>query len=806
MKQYTREQVYNETLSYFDNDALATKVFIEKYCLKDNEGHFVELTPDDTHIRLAKEFFRIEDSFGGKNKLDFDTIYSWLKGFEFICPQGSVLYGLGNDFCFSSLSNCTVVGGPSDNISSIFDVGRDVANLCKMRCGVGLDLSNLRPEGSPVMNSALTSTGAWSFVKYYSDLIGVIGQNSRRGAGMVTFRIDHPDIIKFLSCKRDISNSNSINISIKVFDSFMEAVLKKEKYTLHWADGNKEHTDSIDASVLWDMITSSAAESAEPGVLFWDAHLRFNPSSGYDNLKVVSTNPCAELPLEDGGACRLISCNVSNLVKNKFTKEAEVDFIKLKEMYEVAVRLGDDLVELELERIKVIIGKAKTENDLSVVKLWEKFYNRGIEGRRVGVGVHGLADLITSCGLRYDSEEGIALVDKLFMSIKEAAYNSSIELAKERGSFLSFDWDKERDNEYILSLPESIQTEMSKFGRRNVCLLACAPTGSVSIESRSSSGIEPVFRNTYTRRRKLNRPSENSDMKVFMSSDGQYFEEFKVDHPLVAEWKKIHNSESLPEYFVESSDIGWRQRIKLQAAIQKHVDNSISSTINLPKGTPNKTVSDIYMEAWKQGLKGVTVYVEGAREGVLVSEELEEFKSHEAIKRPEVLECDIQHMQVQGKKWVVFIGLMDNRPYEVFAGLAKYVELPKKFTKGVIVKRFYKTKNSEYDLIIDNESQDPFVVKNIVEIFENPNHGVLGRLVSLSLRHGTKPAYLSEQLLKDADFDFTTYSKTLGRVLKKYIANGEKPETGSACFVCGSDLVYQEGCKQCLSCGWSKCE
>lgn len=805
MKTYNRTEVYDATLFYFDGDDLATNVFIDKYCLRDKNGNLLELTPDDMHRRLAKEFARIEEKFGGKNQLSEDEIYEWLKGFNRVVPQGSVMYGLGNDYSFNSLSNCTVIESPGDSISSIMNIGRDMANLFKMRCGVGVDISSLRPDGALVNNSARTSTGAWSFVKLYSEFVNTIGQKGRRGAGLVSIRGDHPDVIRFISSKTNLSSSTGVNISIKVFDKFMKAVVAGEDYELIWDDGRNNYSDSVDAQALWETLIRAATNTAEPGLLFWDRHIDYNPSSSYDELRPVTTNPCGEVPLSEFDMCRLISCNLKSVVNDRFTSKASINLDLVKKMYMVATRLGDDLVELELEKIEKIMKKAKKEGDMDSFGLWEKFYAKGKAGRRIGTGCHGLADMLSSLCVKYDSDEGVETVDKVFRTIRDAVYMESALLAEERGAFELFDWEKEKSNEFIKALPKKIKTKMAKVGRRNVCLTTCAPTGSVSICSRSSSGIEPLFRKSYTRRRKINKSPLEEHKGAFMAEDGQMFEEFSVLHPLVSDWVELNPDKELPDYFVESDTIDWSYRVKVQAAIQKYVDNSISATVNLPRGTEHTVVGDLYMQAWEQGLKGITVYVEGSREGVLVSQDEELFTYHNAPSRPEVLECGIHHVQVQGAQWVVFVGLLDGRPYEIFAGLSKYVELPKKYTTGFIVKRSYKTKNSEYDLVISTGTDDQLKVKSIVETFENANHGVLGRLISLSLRHGTKPAYLSEQLLKDTDFDFTTYSKCMGRVLKKYIINGERPETGATCPECEGEVVYQEGCKQCLSCGWGKC-
>ncbi len=806
MKLYNRTEVYDATLFYFDGDDLATNVFIDKYCLRDKDGNFLELTPDDMHRRLAKEFARIENKFGGKNQLNEEEIYGWLKGFSRIVPQGSVMYGLGNDYSFNSLSNCTVIESPEDSISSIMNTGRDMANLFKMRCGVGVDISNLRPEDALVNNSARTSTGAWSFVKLYSEFVNTIGQKGRRGAGLVSIRGDHPDVIRFISSKKNLSSSTGVNISIKIFDKFMEAVVAGEDYLLTWDDGKHKYEEKVDAQELWETLVKAATDTAEPGLLFWDRHIDYNPSSSYEELRPLTTNPCAEQALAAADTCRLISCNIKHLVNNRFTSTASINMGLLKKMYRVATRLGDDLVELELEKIEKIMAKAKKEGDTDSYNLWKKFYAKGVAGRRIGTGCHGLADMLSSLCIKYDSDEGVETVESLFEVIRDTVYSESVKLAEERGAFELFDWEKEKSNEFIKALPKRIRTKMAKSGRRNVCLITCAPTGSVSICSRSSSGIEPLFRKTYTRRRKINKSPLEEHKGAFIAEDGQMFEEFSVAHPLVSEWQEDNPGKEVPDYFVESDKIDWSYRVKIQSAIQRYVDSSISSTVNLPRGTEYTVVGDLYMQAWEQGLKGITVYVEGSREGILVSDDNGElFKYRNAPKRPETLSCDIYYLTVHGEPWVALVGLFDGKPYEIFAGRAKQISLPKKYNKGHIIKRAYKTKPSEYDLCINKGTEDEITVKHIVETFASESEAVLGRLASLSLRSGSRPSFLSEQLLKDPSDDFHSYEKTLGRVLKKYIINGETPESGKGCQECGSALVYVESCVQCMSCGWSKC-
>jgi len=797
---YTEERVREATLSYFDGDELATNVFMSKYCLRDRVGNFLELTPDDMHRRMAKEFYKAESVYG--SYMTEEEIYNLFKDFRYIVPGGSIMSGLGDDGRLVSLSNCTVIKPPEDSITSIMDTGRDMANLFKARCGVGTDLSQLRPHGYRVNNSAKSSTGAWSFANYYSEVTKSIGQSGRRGALMVSMDVSHPDIFKFVTCKKDLSKVTGANISVKIDDEFMMAVMNDDKYMLRW----KECEVEIDALELWNTIVSTATTTAEPGILFWDHHLDYNPTSVYDELRPCGTNPCGELPLSDGDACRLMACNLVHFVENPFTDKARFNYEELRDRFTKLTRLGDDLVDLELDKIKLIMDKARAEGDVGVLSLWDKFLKKGEQGRRLGLGVLGLADTLASLKLRYDSNLAITEVDKIFKTILETTYETSIQLAKERGPFPLFDWEKEKDNEFIKSLPQKIRHDMAQYGRRNSTLLTCAPTGSGSLLAKVSSGIEPVFQNDYKRRRKLD--SSVTGEGIITMADGQKFEEYVVYHHNVQDFINNHNNgdKELPDYFVTSADIDWRQRVKIQATIQRYIDSSISSTINLPRGTSSSVVGDIYLEAWKQKLKGVTVYVEGSREGVLVATDTEEErKYHDPIRRPDELECEIHHTSVKGEKWVVFVGMLNDKPYEVFGGLSEYIDLSKKYTSGHIVKRTYKTKHNRYDLIINKDREDEITIKNIVKMFENPNHGVLGRLISLSLRHGARSAYVTDQLFKDTEFDFTTYSKVMGRILKKYIGDGEEPETEEHCKDCGGKMIFQGGCKECEGCGNSYC-
>ena len=804
------ETVTRETKEYFDGDDLATNVFITKYALRNKEGVFQEKNPDDMHVRLANEFSRIEDKFGG-NKLSKETIFDSIKGFKKIVPQGSPMYGIGNNFVNVSLSNCVVVDSPQDNISSIVDSGKDLANLFKRRCGVGLDISELRPEGASVSNSAGTTTGAWSFADFYSYVCRMVGQNGRRGALMITMDVRHPDIQQFITMKHDLTKVTGANVSVKISDDFMRAVENDETFTLTYPVGapNPKITKEIKATDVWQQIVESATTTAEPGILMWDNITKNLPAHEYSAYKTICTNPCAEIPLSAYDSCRLISVNLKNFVSSPFTEDASFDFDSFGSTVRQAMRLSDDLVELEIEKITAIMNSCDTADEKA---LWLKLHDAAANGRRTGLGTHGLADALACLRLRYDSDEAIKVIDKIYGTLKTEAYRESCNLAVERGPFPHFDWETEKNNAFIQSLPEEIKELIKKNGRRNISILTNAPTGSVSIMSQTSSGLEPVFRNFYTRRRKISH--NDTDTKVdFVDEVGDKWQEYKVFHHNVQEWRELndlHTGEStddIPDFFVESDQIDWLRRVEIQETIQKHIDHAISSTINLPAGTKPEVVGELYKEGWKRGLKGITVYVDGSRTGVLVTETEEEpqgFEQRDAAPRPDLVECEIHRTTIKGEKWVVLVGLVEGKPYELFAGLSSKITLPNKYTHGIIVKHPRKTTRSVYDLVL-GEGDDQLVISDIINIFDNPNNAIFTRMISLSLRHGANIKFVVEQLQKDQDTDFTSFNKVLSRVLKKYITDGERA-SDKTCPSCGDQgLIYQDGCVTCTQCGYAKC-
>jgi len=792
---------------YFGGDELAANVWLTKYALKDKNGKVLEETPDEMHNRIASEFARIEDKFGGDNQLSREQIYDLIKNFKYIVPQGSPMMGIGNNHVNVSLSNCVVVASPEDNISSIIDSGKSLANLFKRRCGVGLDISQLRPEGTPVNNSAGTTTGAWSFADLYSYVCRMIGQNGRRGALMISMDVRHPDIEKFVTMKHDLTKVTGANVSVKISDDFMEAVENNGSFTLRFPVNSEspKYTREVDAAALWQQIVESATKTAEPGLLMWGNIEKYLPAEAYadDGFKTICTNPCGEIPLSAYDSCRLISVNLKNFVKNPFTENASFDFKQFSKVAADAMRLSDDLVELEIEKLDSIIRACDTDDEK---ELWENLKAACVNGRRTGLGTHGLADVLACLSLGYDSEEGIEVIDKIYKTLKISAYTESVNLAKERGVFAVFNWDKEKDNAYIKSLPKKLRDLIAEFGRRNISILTNAPTGSVSIMSQTSSGIEPVFRNSYTRRRKLSH--NDADIEAdFIDDLGDRWVEYEVFHHNIREYLETNETEQIPDFFTESDAIDWENRVRIQATIQRHIDHSISSTINLPKGTDPEVVSRLYQLGWKLGLKGITVYVDGSRTGVLVTnvEEMkEEFPENEAVKRPTELPCSIHHTTIQGEKWIILVGMLDGKPYEVMGGLSNLIEIPAKHTEGILVKHPRKTMNSVYDLRV-GKNGDTIVVKDIVKVFDNPNNSAFTRLISLSLRHGANIQYVVEQMQKDRDSDMFSFAKCVARVLKNYITDGSTA-SDKICPECNADgLIYIEGCLTCKSCGYAKC-
>jgi len=807
---WSYDEVLKETKNYFKEDDLAASAVVGKYLLKDKENNFLEKTPDDMHKRLASEFARIESKFQ-KNALSEEEIYELLKDFKYIIPQGSPMYGIGNEHAVVSLSNCVVVDSPTDDVSSIMNRGKDLANLFKRRCGVGVDISTLRPEHTAVSNSAGSTTGAWSFADFYSYVCRMIGQNGRRGALMITMDVRHPDIENFVTMKHDLSKVTGANVSVKISDEFMRAVENGETFTLKFPvdSPNPTSTKVIEAKSLWNLIVESATKTAEPGLMMWDTIVNNLPAHEYADVgfNTVTTNPCGEIPLSPYDSCRLIAINLVNFVDDPYTEKASFNLEKFGRVASKAMRLSDDLVELEIEKLYKILEKVDTEDEKI---LWTNLLDACMKGRRTGLGTLGLGDTLCRLGLEYGSEESIKAVDSIYETLKVSAYSESVNLAEERAPFTVFDWDKERNNNFIQNLPEDMKLKMSKVGRRNISILTNAPTGTCSIAAQTSSGIEPIFRLSYTRRKKIN-PSDKTSRVDFTDDLGDKWQEFEIYHHEIKNYWNISGKceiEELPSYFTTSDKIDWAGRIGVQSAIQNHIDHSISSTINLPEGTKPEIVGNLYLDAWRAGLKGVTIYVDGSRSGVLVTKKEEKAGGdalQKAQKRPEVVGCEIHRATIKGEDWTILVGVVDGYPYEIFGGLSEYVEIPKKYSQGLIRKRPRKTMANKYDLTI-GKNGDEFVIKDIVKVFDNPNHTSFTRTISLALRHKIPLQFLVEQLQKDKEADMFSFSRVVARCLKKYIADGTKASNGVLDGCCESpNIVYQEGCATCLNCGMAKC-
>jgi ribonucleoside-diphosphate reductase alpha chain len=819
---YSYEEVMNCTKEYFNGGELEASVWADKYAVKDGTGRFYELTPHDMHVRLAGEFARIDAE---KYKGDYSEMYvkylAAMAFFERIVPQGSPMSAVGNKMRAMSASNCVVIDSPHDSIGGIFKSNTELAQLYKRRCGVGVDLSTLRPNKWAVNNAAGTTSGPCSFAHLYSETTRQIGQDGRRGALMMTINVHHPDVEEFSSMKADRTKVTGANISVRLTDEFLKAVDEDTEYEQRWPceEGDEpKYRKMVKARQVWDTIIKNATVCAEPGLIFWDRMTKRLPAHSYKRFKSKSTNPCSEICLSPYDSCRLISINLTGYVRSPFTKDADFDWIAFHSDAKLATRMADNLVDLEIELIDKILSKV--EDDLER-QLWEKLREAGLCGRRVGLGTHGLADMLAQLGKKYDSDEALVFADTLYEFFRNAVYNTSIDLAIERGPFPEFDWEIEKDNEYIKSLGPEMRARIQKFGRRNISLLTNAPTGSVSLISKTgrnfkrfqtSSGLEPVYKFSHIRWKKgqLGAPGFISGR---IDAVGDHWMEFKVYHPNIDNWAEVTggNVENVPEFFIESEKIDWMRRVELQGAMQKHIDHSISSTINLPKGTTSETVGKIYMAAWKKGLKGITVYVDGSRDGVLVdikestaATKIDITKRPDRVirmmapKRPKELVCEIHHASVKGRKWLAIVGLLDGEPYEVFGG--QILDIPARCKTGKLIRKG----QGKYSLLLDNCDPIEDIVGKLTYCDDGHNFGWTTRLVSTALRHGTPIEFLVEQLNKEGNV--TDLNKVLARVLKKYITEGKRVLSSSRCPRCdGTEFVYQEGCPRCQTCGQTKC-
>lgn len=855
---YTFDEAYKASVGYFDGDELAAKVWVSKYALKDSEGNIYELTPSDMHHRLASEIARIENNY--PNPMSEEEVYALLDKFKYVVPQGSPMAGIGNNFQTGSLSNCFVIGldGHPDSYGGIAKIDEEQVQLMKRRGGVGHDMSDLRPKGMPVKNSALTSTGLVPFMERYSNSTREVAQDGRRGALMLSVAIKHPDSERFIDAKLEQGKITGANVSVRIDDEFMRAVESGEKYTCQFPidSDNPAVTTEVDAKALWGKIVYNAWKSAEPGVLFWDTILRESIPDCYADLgfQTVSTNPCGEIPLCPYDSCRLLAMNLYSYVKNPFTPEASFDYDLLHEHIMKAQRIMDDIIDLEMEKIDVIIRKIQSDPETAEVKetelkLWEKIRAKTLKGRRTGLGTTAEGDMIAALGLRYGTPEATAQSVNVHKAVALAAYASSVKMAKERGAFEIYDAGREQSNPFIARLrsesPELVG-EMEKFGRRNIACLTIAPTGTTSLMTQTSSGIEPVFMPVYKRRRKVN--ANDRDVHVdFVDESGEAFEEYVVYHPKFLEWMKLNGIEQRndytqaeldaivaksPYYKATANDIDWLEKVKMQGAVQKWVDHSISVTINLPADTTVELVNRLYLEAWKVGCKGCTIYRDGCRSGVLISVDENKKKDkekkgepadsetkdtgaseiiseHYVGKRPIELEADVVRFQNNKEKWIAFVGLVDGRPYEIFTGLADDddgIFCPKSVLKGKIIKAMDDKGNKRYDFQFINKRGYKTTIEGLSDKF-NPEYWNYAKLISGVLRYGM-PIDQVIKLVNGLELDsqsINTWKMGVERALKKYLPTGT-PAKGQKCPNCGQEtLIYQEGCLICTSCGTSRC-
>ncbi|WCM43481.1 adenosylcobalamin-dependent ribonucleoside-diphosphate reductase [Flavobacterium sp. CBA20B-1] len=830
--------------AYFKGDVLAATVFVNKYALKDSQGNIYEKTPDDMHRRIASEIARVEAKYA--NPMSEEQVFELIKNFTYIIPQGSPMTGIGNPFQIASLSNCFVIGnnGQSDSYGGIMKIDQEQVQLMKRRGGVGHDLSHIRPKGSPVKNSALTSTGLVPFMERFSNSTREVAQDGRRGALMLSVSVNHPDAEGFIDAKLEQGKVTGANVSVRIDDAFMKAVQNNEVYTQKYPifSQNPKFSKELNAAELWKKIVHNAWKSAEPGILFWDTIINESLPDCYADLgyKTLSTNPCGEIPLCAYDSCRLLAINLFSYVVNPFTADAYFDFELFKKHVAIAQRMMDDIIDLELEKIDAIIEKIDEDPEEAEVKriernLWIEIRKKAEEGRRTGVGITAEGDMLAALGIRYGSKEGNEFSVNLHKTLALAAYRSSVEMAKERGAFAIYDAKRELNNPFALRIKENdpeLYNDMQEYGRRNIALLTIAPTGSTSILSQTTSGIEPVFLPVYKRRRKVN-PNDKDVRVDFVDEVGDSWEEYVVFHHKFKMWMEVNGIdtdknytqeeinvliEKSPYYKATSNDVDYISKVEMQGAIQKWVDHSISVTINVPNDVTEELVGQLYMKAWEVGCKGVTVYRDGSRSGVLISNDKKEEKKTETLaenevsfptKRPQILEADVVRFQNNKEKWIAFIGKIDNHPYEIFTGLADDEDgilIPRWVNNGFIIKNRDENGNSRYDFQYVNQRGYKTTIEGLSYRFD-PVFWNYAKLISGTLRHGMKIENVVD-LINSLQLDnesINTWKNGVARALKRFVPDGTEAN-GQKCSNCNStNLMYQEGCLTCKDCGSSKC-
>ncbi len=849
-KTYTYDEAFEASLAYFGGDELAARVWVNKYAMKDSFGNIYEQSPEQMHWRIANEIARIEQKY--KNPMSAEEIFELLDHFRYIIPAGSPMTGIGNNHQVASLSNCFVIGldGNADSYGGVLRIDEEQVQLMKRRGGVGHDLSHIRPKGSPVHNSALTSTGLVPFMERYSNSTREVAQDGRRGALMLSVSIKHPDSEAFIDAKMTEGKVTGANVSVKIDDEFMEAAINDKPYVQQFPiSGEAESAEievrkEISAKLLWEKIVHNAWKSAEPGVLFWDTILRESIPDCYADLgfRTVSTNPCGEIPLCPYDSCRLLSINLYSYVVNPFTKDAYFDYDKFRDHVAKAQRLMDDIVDLELEKIDLIMQKIASDPQSMEVKgteqhLWEKIKDKSSKGRRTGVGITAEGDMIAAMGLRYGTQEATDFSVNVHKTLALAAYRSSVQMAKERGAFAIFDAKREEKNPFILRLKDAdaqLYKDMVKYGRRNIACLTIAPTGTTSLMTQTTSGIEPVFLPVYKRRRKVN-PGDAEAHVDFVDEVGDSFEEYIVYHPKFLKWMEVNGIDpnqrytqeeidelvaKSPYYKATANDVDWLMKVRMQGAIQKWVDHSISVTVNLPNDVDEALVNRLYVEAWRSGCKGCTIYRDGSRSGVMIAVDKKEKKQEKALDlpckhpevtevRPQTLECDVVRFQNNKEKWVAFVGLLDGYPYEIFTGLQDDEEgimLPKSVTKGKIIKQQNPDGTKRYDFQFENKRGYKTTVEGLSEKF-NPEYWNYAKLISGVLRYRMPIDHVIKLIssLQLQSESINTWKSGVERALKKYIIDGTEAR-GQKCPNCGQEtLVYQEGCLICKNCGASRC-
>ncbi len=835
---YTFEEAFEASKVYFKGDELAARVWVNKYALKDSQGNIYEQTPNDMHRRLASEISRIEAKY--PNPLSEKEVFDLIRDFKYIVPQGSPMSGIGNHFQIASLSNCFVIGNEdnADSYGGIMKIDQEQVQLMKRRGGVGHDLSHIRPKGSQVKNSALTSTGLVPFMERFSNSTREVAQDGRRGALMLSVSVKHPDVEDFIDAKMEQGKVTGANVSVKISDDFMESISEGKPFVQQYPIDSKTPAVKKDgnANNIWKKIVHNAWKSAEPGILFWDNIIKESVPDCYADLgyRTVSTNPCGEIPLCPYDSCRLLAINLYSYVEKPFSKEAAFNYDLFKKHVAFAQRMMDDIIDLEVEKIDKIIEKIDKDPESTEVKrvernLWMNIAKKTQEGRRTGVGITAEGDMLAAMGLRYGTEDATSFSEEVHKIIAVEAYRSSVYMAKERGAFPIFDIKREANNPFIQRLANADSTlleDMAKYGRRNIACLTIAPTGTTSLMTQTTSGIEPVFMPVYTRRRKVN-PNDPGTRVDFIDEIGDSWEEYTVYHHKFVDWMKSkgfdttkkYNKEELddlvaqsPYYKATSTDVDWIQKVRMQGRVQKWVDHSISVTINLPSDVDEDLVGKLYIEAWKSGCKGVTVYRDGSRSGVLISgneKKAEELNETVLEDRPEVLEADVVRFQNNKEKWIAFVGLLEGTPYEIFTGLADDEEgilLPKWVTKGRIIKNTDEEGNKRYDFQYTHRRGFKITIEGLSCKFD-PEYWNYAKLISGVLRYGM-PLDLAVKLVSGLDLNsesINTWKNGVERALKKYIPDGTKAH-GKMCANCHSDqVIYQEGCLICTACGTSKC-